>query len=775
MPPTKNFVNDIYIQDGFSIPIPILQLVLNDTNGSLSADLNIQDGTKITVRLGRSRDSVKTRTFRVFSFRKETTADGPHLVVTAIFDAPKWESGVFTECFEGNSSSAMGEAVGKAGLQYDGPKGSTDDKMKWLNVNLTRSSFTEDMASRGYKSEQSAMYRLLTMNGKVRYKDLFQILQESPKFTYLMNTSANSASGKPVVVRETQDGSSAGFSTNWNNYGKKQYNHSLDKKGQTSIEKLNAPVMGDGLPINDEVKGMVQERGAQVMYTGFDPGTDPKPESNVHKKYEQAIYQNLRYYALFSERLTVLTDMYTEAETFDCGEYKHSDQIGTEFVSSRSMGGKWLIGGITLWIHGGHKYSEIHYLYRPFIREGGQGGASGGGGGGGAPRAGGQVLPSMPSNPAPARRASNAISSTPATLQSPMSGIQSATKALKSLTDFNSVVPSIPTQPLSQQVPAQQLDVQKQLKDAVASMKANPQLKDIIDIADGGMDIQGNNERTTATLKKFAADDVTKMVQDFEKDGYGSIVAESLGVERVSVNGDAIALPLKNAVAKPMKDAVGDVGQGGVWVEDLIANGIDPDTVEKEGMKMVESHVPGASFLMSNDTLNYSTANPLLNPKKTAENLRKWAKETTPESFLSSNGITAYREAFGEATGDEITAQLKEIEALSQQVEDLYELNEMLLDYGEDVKEVKLEFNDPNVAPVIDFVIMSISKGMYQELITQKSPVSWDFFFSTGKETMEDPWTFPFTFPSEVTTSDVSAALITTAISRKLADWMDSK
>ncbi len=56
-PPTINFVDTIYLQDGgFGTPVPVLQLILSDSNGTLDEDLNLQDGTKITIKLSKSRE-----------------------------------------------------------------------------------------------------------------------------------------------------------------------------------------------------------------------------------------------------------------------------------------------------------------------------------------------------------------------------------------------------------------------------------------------------------------------------------------------------------------------------------------------------------------------------------------------------------------------------------------------------------------------------------------------------------------------------------------------
>lgn len=368
-PKAKNLVADIKMSEGFGISIPTLQLTLNDEGSQLSSDLNLMDGTKITIKLGKKREDVKKRDFRVFSYKKQTTSTGNQLVINCILDIPKWGTGVFTESFEGTSGDAISGMGGKAGLKYSGPKSTPDDKMIWLNVNKTRSSAAEDIAMRGWVKEGSCMARIVTLDKDLLYKELFEIFDDTPKFSFLMNTSPDSAKGKPVVARESQDASSAGFSTNMVNYGMIQYQHNLDIEGQKELKEVQAKVLGDGLPINDEVKGDVSDRKARVVYTGWDSGTKDKDDSNLHKEYEKAFYQNFKLLGLFSERVIVLTDTYTDAKSFDLAEYLQSDFKGKEFKPLKSLSGKWLIGGKTIWIQGGHRYCEVFYLYRPFVQE----------------------------------------------------------------------------------------------------------------------------------------------------------------------------------------------------------------------------------------------------------------------------------------------------------------------------------------------------------------------------------------------------------------------
>lgn len=770
MPATKNFLYDLKIQDGFGISVPILQLTLNDTNGTLSGSLNLVDGTLITLTLGKTREDTVRRDFRVFSYRKETTSDGPMLVVTCILNVPKWVSGVFTKAIDGTSASAISTAASEAGLSYEGPKGSPDDNQTWLNVNQTWSSFTEDVAIRGYISDQSAMYRILTMDAKVKYKDLFSVVQGNPEVTYLMNVSAESAEGKPLPVRETQDASLSGFSTHLTNYGRKQYNHSLNDGGQTSIESLQALSLGDGLPINNDVKSSISERGTQIVYTGFDPGTAPKDASNIHNKYEQALYQNTRYYALFSERLIVLMDQFTEVETFACTSYKHADQDGTQFVNARSLEGNWLLGGKTLWINAGHKYAEIHHLYRPYVQEAGNTNASA------APTVSrSPVLSEAASNiPTPAslnspKESNLSTGSSPASVITPV-GIKAASSAMTSLKAVDAALPSVPIKPLSDTVTRNDLAAQSDLKNAVSSLtSSDSELSSLLSTLVTG------TQPITATLKKFSASDVQTLARKAESNTSAVMTAVALGIERVSTNGNAISTPVRNLVSTAYDSIVGDVKSGGVWESDLVSNGVDlaSTSIENLTKALEDTSFDGTSFLFDSKSLDYAVDNVLIAPKESASNLRKWAELNTAENLLADKGIDAFRATFGDMTLDQANDSIKELSKLAAAVEQLYDPDEVILDYVAATKDVTLAWNDANISPVVDRVLTSIDKGNYVEVVTQKAPVSWDYYFKSGKVSADVEWTFPYTFPGRVTAGVFSSPNPnTTKIADTITNWM---
>jgi len=369
--PSPNLIIQVLIHSGLGIVVPTLTMFLQDQGGHLQRDMNLVEGTKITITVVRDGilDKKVPKSFRVWSVKREIHSDGPQIKVVCIFDAPKWCTSVYCESYRATSDQALANMVAKSDLKFDGPEGGTDDNMNWLNVNTTRCSFAEDIVMRGYASETSCMSKVLTTDGVFKYKDLFALMKKDPVATFALNTDASGKTAPIYQLREMKENSTGGLMTHWVNYGQVQHGHTLEDASPPVIDGMDAPTFGPALPVNAKVKDQL-EGPARVNYVGFDHGTEPHPHSNIHKDYEQAIYQNIRGLGLFSERLRVLTNQFTTLTEFDTIEYVQKDAVGILDVDSVSNNGKYIIAGKTISIKNGINYSEVFDIYRSYVYTG---------------------------------------------------------------------------------------------------------------------------------------------------------------------------------------------------------------------------------------------------------------------------------------------------------------------------------------------------------------------------------------------------------------------
>lgn len=776
MPPTPDLIHKIMMQEGFGIAIPVLQMHLMDQRGSLSKELNLQDGTLITIKIAKRRENVKTYKFRVFDLVHQSNSAGPLLVVTAILDVPKWSAGVFTEAIRGTSAKCIQEIAGRAGLKYVGPDSSPDDSMTWLNVNQTRSSFSEDVAMRGYASNQSCMYRMLTLDGEVRYFDLLAVLQKAPQFSMLQNTESSAAKGEVVVIRETQDGSTSGFATHWMNYGYKQYEHSLNVEGQTVSDALDVPVLGAGLPINKDVKSQVADRGARVTYVGFDTGTEPKPASNLHEHYDLAYYQNLRILGLFSERINVLTDNNTEVTWGVVCEYLHKDQKGQNFEQSIALSGKYLVGGKTIIIKGGHKYSEAFNLLRPNITELGStlsvGGSNPNEAGGQNATANNGDINIAAEQATPAPTTAITPNTPPGATVPTVTGATAATNTLQALKDLNTVSPIIPTTPTITGISTQQIVAQDSLRQSVSQLSSSS-LRDNLVTSGSTTSLDGYK-----TLKKYSADfiqtmaggnlDPVSVASQIDRARTDSSYVKNAAMQRVTNYGsDVTGVQLHNIVSVAegnkysVNGAVGDVVSGGIWGDSLRQAGITPSSVKVPlpiTLEVIDSTAGklGTNFLHDATGLGLSADNILINPYATATRLQQWASATNPEALLAEQGAQAYISTFGHVSPTDAATSVAAVGGLAAEVVQMYSRNELITDAGitdsqkmQLGREVLFTFGDPSIVPVVDSVQTITNYGQYQDVTTNRSLVTWANYYSMGMNVADAAgnWKFPFNFP----------------------------
>ncbi|MNQ41581.1 hypothetical protein D3C85_552610 [compost metagenome] len=816
VPPTMNFVDSIFIQDGFAVAIPVLQLILNDERNTLAEEMNLVDGTLITIKIAKTREKITTRKFRVWGYKKQTTAKGPKLVCTAILDCPKWSAGVFTESVRGTSDSVIGAMASRAGLKYSGPP-ACDDVQTWLNVNKTRNAFSEDVAIRGYGSGQTCMYRLLTMDYEVRYRDLFAVLKGAPKWSFLQNTPEGAAKATPVVIRETQDASASGFATHMMNYGQKQYEHSLNEAGQLSTLTLDAPLLGKALPVNNDVRGQIAERGAKVNYTGFDTGTEPAPASNLHQNYEKAFYQNMRFLGLFSERVVLLSDECTEVTTFDCAEYQHSNQDNQSFKPSAQLGGNWLVGGKTQWIKAGHKFSEVYYLYRAALMETGSTATAGGNKSnsqqnakaneGNVDLAGEQAAQdnaaaaSAGAGTPAINNATTAATSAGAVPKSVPSAV-AAKSTLEKLKEHALVSKAQSIIPLSQNgVGNSMLASQDGLRSAVKQYaQTSGPLRDQLDTGSGigtldGWKVLKKYGGSTINALANAQKDPRRLASEIERIRNNPDYLKTQAIQTVTKAGsDVTGVRLHNVVSAAsgrkvgVGAIVGDVLNGGLWAKDLREAGLSPNQI-KLPIPDVLSEIENPALLFGGEFLHNATGvglnsnNILINPYSTARNIEKWSTSTNPQKLLVDSGARAYINTFGHISPKEAETSMADIGKLAGEVAVMYGKNSVLTDSSltdrqlKDLgKDVAFTFGDPSIVPVVNQVTRVVDYGTHHDITTTKSLVTWADYYSMGTKTADavGQWKIPLEFPGEPIAKSSVTNGNTTQFDESTQKWMQS-
>lgn len=364
LPPTPNFLSDIYLHEGFGIGLPTAELHLHDQRGTLADELSLMTGKKISIGLGKTTRKQDKRNYRLWSMDTMQTHVGPRLRVVCILDAPLYSTTADVKAYKGPSSSVMGQIAQEAGLQYDPPE-QTVDAQWWLRSGITLNSFSEDVAMAGYASGQSCMTRVLTSLGVLRYKELFKQLDEDPLASFLFNTppSVSTNSANRILVRETQPISKGGALNQWLNYGHRRIHNDLSGIARVT-DGLQAPATQGNSPISQQLFDLVDQ--SKFDYVGPDTGIGGQAP-NTHEKYNVAQYQNPRYMAMWTDSVKLLVEEYTELNPLDAVDLHYTDLKANNFVDNKRYEGKYLVGNRTISIKDGTKFCELVTLVRPNV------------------------------------------------------------------------------------------------------------------------------------------------------------------------------------------------------------------------------------------------------------------------------------------------------------------------------------------------------------------------------------------------------------------------
>lgn len=777
VPPSKNMLSSILIMDGFGIGLPVLQLLLNDEQESLSQSLAIKDGTRITIQMGKDTRNIVTRTFRIFGWKRGRGVEGPRIEVVALLDVPRFGAGAYTEAFKMSSAEVMAQIASACALQYDGPS-FTDDVMPWINLNTTRLSFTEDVAMRGFISEQSAMARCVTMNGVLRYKNLFDVLAQRPAHTFVHDSGGAGLEGKIVVVREARDASTSGISTHYVNYGQKHYTHSL--LGENSeIVSITAPLLGAGLPVNEHVRAEIT--GSRVTYSGFDPGTFPSEDANVHQNYEKAFYQNLRFLSLFSERMTLLVEECTDAQTFDPVAYVLNTLKNNTMQPAKDVTSKYLLGGKAIQIKNGLRYAEVHYLYRPFITVVGLGAVSG---------SDSSAVKSKQNATASASGTVFENIEAPTNLSSQLNiaavpsvpSVQAARNSMSSLIDFDSVMPRLPYTTVNLDVSSRSIIDNVRSSTNALSNVGGP-LGDAIKSATQIPADTSFFQKAVHLNKDFLGDltnnfDVNRIASDIDLANSNMASFKQSAISRVSGSfSDFAGFSIKNIVSAAtggkynVGKLVGEVLGGGIWALDLEQNGVgvvdlpfDLPILDTAAAKV------GTTFLMNVTGVGITSENITINPYKVAKAINDFAASNSPESLLLTRGADAYLRTFGSVSNAEAQSTLQELAILSAKVMKQYGQSEYLADaqrtdkaltyFG---KEGLFSFGGEGITPLAQSVEKIVDYGDYVNVETAAKAKTWAKLYSMGKNVANNVGRWePPVFTDTVNETDKTAGLSNT-------------
>ena len=346
VPITLADINSMVITCNCYDILPALRLDLNDNKNILSNG-TLVDGSIISIAVGPDQNSAHNN---IMEFRyvaspeelKEKSKD--RYLIYATYNYPK-----FAHCVEpfgmyGSSSQVLKTLAEANNLTYKGVD--TVDEMTWLNGTMTYGQFMKYIANHGYSNTESCMLACIDLNRNLLYKDINDLKYI---YTFVDHPVNNIELEKNITFNEIQFANNSSI----NNYSYGYQSRFIDYNINGNIDIQNS------VSIFKDTRVLNLNRKAYEEVGLIRNEIQPTNLGNVHKYWNQAYYQNLKYKSLKSIEATVYTYSKTPLNILDGVSLNYIDPITNQPDLVRAS--KWVVQSKSLAISN-RKYIEKYVI-----------------------------------------------------------------------------------------------------------------------------------------------------------------------------------------------------------------------------------------------------------------------------------------------------------------------------------------------------------------------------------------------------------------------------
>lgn len=281
-----NVLNFLHIGTSFVGRLPTFNLSLQDTLGTLTRYNLTDDATQVTISVKGVNNDTKTYKFRLFTHKKQPVSTGYVWEMDGYLDAPLYWAGTDCVGYTGTSDSVLSQIAQKCGLAYSGSP--TADSQLWMQQNRRYCDFANYVCQRGYISDESLMVLGVDLDGTMYYKNANAL---PPSTFRLVGREAQEGT---ILVSDYSGMSVSGYTNMNTGYYSTRNAQSLVDEGE-EIRDLTFQPDVRSPALNTDTRKLVA-RGLQKH--------GPIDVGNVHRNSDRALYQNVRYSNLFSQKTT---------------------------------------------------------------------------------------------------------------------------------------------------------------------------------------------------------------------------------------------------------------------------------------------------------------------------------------------------------------------------------------------------------------------------------------------------------------------------------------
>ena len=336
--------------------LPNIKLILEDDH-TLSEEVKVYDGSKITIGLTPLVDNEDTEIFyvyRVFSVTTVPRTYGDRLEIVAYLDASDYLKDIQFQSIDGTSRDVARLLARQSNLEFEGDF--ANDRQTWIRCGQTGFLWLTDVSRHAYNNSSSAYVFCVTRSGRLKFCniDTRRNLDVAWKFVSTDDIRAPHENDE-ILIEDIQIRLNSGILNRWAGYGRLSSEFDIvagdiGEGGQYQVNRLDKST--DYLEINKELRNV--------------PRYDSSPFNvgNVHDNYVRAELQNRTLISTFSTNVRCISRSIKEVQLLDRVSFSSVKRRGN--VENRiALNGNFFVDKIKIDIY----VNSVVVLYN-LVREG---------------------------------------------------------------------------------------------------------------------------------------------------------------------------------------------------------------------------------------------------------------------------------------------------------------------------------------------------------------------------------------------------------------------
>lgn len=337
-------INRITIFERVLYAVAAAEIVIHDAVGVIGKKFDLKDGTEVQLEISARPGLVDKWDMLV---AKVHSIDGQLYRITLVENQPKWFYAANIGSFKGTSSALIKKLASDCSLEAT--VDDTSDSQVWLGFGRKNYVFARQSGLRGYVSDKSLMC-LAYYRKRLLYKDLNAIDTSKPETSFRWSPPQD-GSKRILTLSSVESISTSGIDNARAGYRRTLIDQEAQTFKETKQENVEVKKRTPQTQISSEVRGKIDKAPTMMA---------PLSSDNTHKKYNRALYQNLRGLFLLHQGIRLTTPFPSKLGLFEAFDVQVGE-MGANVAPSnpnKLLDGVYLLDSKITQVSGG-QYSEL--------------------------------------------------------------------------------------------------------------------------------------------------------------------------------------------------------------------------------------------------------------------------------------------------------------------------------------------------------------------------------------------------------------------------------